>query len=169
MLSENDIREQLSIAYMHAVASRTGYAWEPTSIDRDGIDGRVVTRGYVSPKATLKSPGVGFQLKSTSAILDAPDPIPFALKQKNYDDLRGRFAEPRYLALFILPANPDDWLQLSPDALVLRRCMYWISLTKAVPTMNTATTTVYVPRANILSVTALRGLMESAACEEVAQ
>ena len=60
MLSEDDIREQLSIAYLHAVAARAGYAWEPTKVDRDGIDGRVCARGFIAANASIRSPVIGF-------------------------------------------------------------------------------------------------------------
>lgn len=167
MLSEDDIREQLSIAYIHAVASHAGYAWEPTKIDRDGIDGRVMARGAVVANASIRSPVLGFQLKGTTTIVGSPDPIPFPLKQKNYDDLRGRCAEPRYLALLVMPPDPSEWLQLDADALVLRRCMHWLSLAKAPPTSNSTTTTVHIPRGNVLDVAAMRRLVEAAACEEM--
>lgn len=167
MLSENDIREQLSIAYIHAVASRAGYAWEPTNVDRDGIDGRVMARGVVVANASIRSPVIGFQLKGTTQITGSPDPIPFSLKQKNYDDLRGRCAEPRYLALLVMPPDPSQWLQLDGDALVLRRCMHWLSLARATSSSNSTTTTVQIPRGNLLDVTAMRRLVEAAACEEI--
>jgi Domain of unknown function (DUF4365) len=167
MLSEEDIREQLSIAYLHTVAARAGYAWEPTRIDRDGIDGRVCARGPVGEDASILSPVLGFQLKATSSIEAVADgPIAFKLKQKNYDDLRRRHAEPRYLALFLLPRNPDDWLRLDANELILRRCMYWHSLLRAEASGNSESTTVYVPRQNVLDVQAMRTLMAAAAREE---
>jgi hypothetical protein len=109
---------------------------------------------------------LGFQLKATTTIKESPDPIPFPLKQKNYDDLRGRCAEPRYLALLIMPLDPVEWIRLDTDALVLRRCMHWVSLASAAATSNTATTTIYVPRANVLDVEAMKSLMAAAAREE---
>lgn len=166
MLSPDDIREQLSIAYIHAVASRAGYAWERTSMDRDSIDGRVHARGLVGDGAVLRSPHLALQLKATTTIVGDADPMPFALKQKNYDDLRGRCAEPRYLALFVMPADETEWLRLSADALVLRRCMYWLSLRNAPDSGNDTATTVHVPRANVLDVDALKRLMAAAAREE---
>lgn len=165
MLSQDDIREQLSIAYLHAVAAHAGYAWEPTRVDRDGIDGRVCARGIVDPLATISSPSVAFQLKATTTISESGDPIRFPLKQKNYDDLRGRYAEPRYLAVLLLPAAFADWLHLDASQLVLRRCMYWRSLAGSPETGNTTSTTVEIPRANLLDVSALQRLMAAAAQE----
>ncbi len=166
MLSDDDIREQLSIAYMHAIAARAGYAWERTSIDRDGIDGRVMARGLVVPGAAIRSPVIGFQLKATTTIVGTPDPIVFPLKQKNYDDLRGRCAEPRYLALLVMPQDPAEWLRLDVDALVLKRRMYWHTLAKAPATSNATATTVYVPAVQALDVDALKNLIAAAAREE---
>jgi len=166
LLSENDIREQLSLAYIHVVASRAGFAWERMSVDRDGIDGYVMARGAVVADASILSPVLGFQLKATTTIAGSPDPIPFPLKQKNYDDLRGGRAIPRYLALLVMPEDPGDWIQMDPDSLILRRSMHWISLAKAPQTSNLVSTTVNLPRANVLDVGTMKALMIAAAHQE---
>lgn len=51
------------------------------------------------------------------------------LKRKNYNDLilTDVFA-PRILVLVILPVNIEEWVTLSPEQFVLRRCGYWLSL-----------------------------------------
>jgi hypothetical protein len=168
VLTDDDIREQLSIAFIHTVASRAGYAWEPTRIDKDGIDGRVRARDFIDPRATVRSPSIGFQLKATTTITGSPDPIPYPLKQGNYNHLRGdKFAEPRYLALLVLPEDPAEWVKLDADALVLRRCMHWKSLVSAPETKNEVTTTVYIPRANILDMEGMQRLVVAAACQEI--
>lgn len=163
MLSDESVREQLSIAYLHAVSARAGYAWEPIRIDRDGIDGRVCARGIIVPGASVESPSLSFQLKATSSIQGELDPIPFSLRKKNYDDLRGERWEPRYLALLQLPADPAEWVHSDGNALELRRCMYWCSLEQEPANSNKCSTTIYVPRKNVLDVSGLRALMEAAA------
>lgn len=131
-------------------------------MDRDGIDGRIYARGKLSNEAAFQSPIIGFQLKATSSIQDSSDPIHFKLKQKNYEDLRARSVHPRYLALFLLPEEPEDWLQLDDNEMVLKRCMYWHSLAKAPPSSNETSTTVLVSRTNLLDVRALQALMHAA-------
>jgi len=165
MLDDNAIREQLSIAYIHAVASRAGFAWEATTIDRDSIDGRVRAKGLVHPGAILRSPSIAFQLKASTTVPDG-DPIAFSLVQKNYDELRGHVAEPRYLGLLVLPPDPAEWLQLTPDALVLRRSMYWLGFAGAAESSNATATTVYIPRSNVLDGAAITKLLHSAAMQE---
>lgn len=168
MLSEELVREQLSIAFLHAVSARAGYSWEPIRIDRDSIDGRVCARGLIVPGATVESPSISFQLKASSSIQEGLDPIPFSLRKKNYDDLRGKRWEPRYLALFLLPRDPAEWVHSDGHALELRRCMYWCSLAQEPENDNRRSTTIYVPRRNVLDVNGLRGLMEAAACGRAA-
>jgi Domain of unknown function (DUF4365) len=167
MLTQEDIREQLSFAYLHAVSARAGYAWEPVRIDRDGIDGRVHARGEIVCGASVESPSISFQLKATSSLKNALDPIPFCLRKKNYDELRGWRWEPRYLALLVLPRDPVQWLQSNDHELSLRQCMYWCSLEEEPANGNRQSTTVYVPRKNILDVNGLRTLMEAAANRRV--
>lgn len=167
MLSEEFVREQLSIAFLHAVSARAGYSWEPIRIDRDGIDGRVCARGLIVPGATVESPSISFQLKATSSIQEGLDPIPFSLRKKNYDDLRGKRWEPRYLALFLLPKDPAEWVHSDGNALELRRCMYWSSLAQEPANDNRRSTTIYVPRKNVLDVNGLRKLMEAAAVGKI--
>jgi hypothetical protein len=68
--------------------------------------------------------------------------------------------------MLVMPPDPNEWLRLDADALVLRRCMLWISLARAAETANSTSTTVYLPRANVLDVATLRRLMAAAACQE---
>ena len=166
MLSSKDIGEQLSYAYMHLIASRAGFAWERVTIDKDGIDGRVHAKGIVAEGAVLQSPHLAFQVKSTTLLEASADPIAYALEQKNYDGLRGRYAEPRYLALLLLPSDEGEWLHTTPDALILRRCLYWCSLRSAPASGNNTKTTVYLPRTQVLDAEALMQLMIYAAREE---
>jgi hypothetical protein len=85
-----------------------------------------------------------------------------SIKQKNYDDLREQFAEPRYLALMLLPEDPMEWMKLDTNEMALRRCMYWHSVYKLGATDNTASTTIYVSRRNVLDVQSLQALMMAA-------
>jgi hypothetical protein len=49
---------------------------------------------------------------------------------------------------------------LSVEQLVLRRCGYWVSLAGQPQSENETSVTVPVPRANVLTVNALQGLMQ---------
>ncbi len=60
-----------------------------------------------------------------------------------------------------------QWPRLGHEVLELRRCMYWISLVDAEETSNATSTTVYIPKGNVLDLDAMRRMMEAAAREEV--
>jgi hypothetical protein len=86
--------------------------------------------------------------------------ISYALKRKNYDDLiLTDLTDPRILVLVILPRNIEEWLTLSPEQLVLRRCGYWVSLCGNPSTENENTVTVHIPRANMFTAAKLQNMM----------
>jgi hypothetical protein len=46
------------------------------------------------------------------------------------------------------------------EALILRRCAYWISLRGSEPTTSQSTVRIVIPRANVFSVQSLQALMD---------
>ena len=83
------------------------------------------------------------------------DPIRYPLKRKNYDDLiLADVLAPRILVLVMIPQDIGEWMVLSVEQLVLRRCGYWVSLAGQPQSENETSVTVSVPRANVLTVDA---------------
>jgi hypothetical protein len=166
MLSDNDIKEELSYAYIHAIASRAKYACEIVRKDRDSIDLHIRARGRLHPESTVMSPQLGVQLKASVI-----DPIPdgtfdFRLTRKNYDDLRVRSMVPRLLVVFAMPKDPAAWLTMSEDELVLRRCAYWCSLLGLPDSQNEKYQEVAIQRKNVFNAETLHHLMLKASREE---
>ena len=76
-----------------------------------------------------------------------------------YDELRSTHTgAPQLLVVLFLPADAETWLVQTEECLVARRCAYWLSL-RGAPEADQGSKTVYIPRANQLSVPALRALM----------
>lgn len=166
MLTENDVKEELSYAYVHAVASRAGFSCEIVRKDRDSIDLHLCARGRLHPGSILMSPQLDVQVKAT-VIDPLPDEaFPFRLSRKNYDELRQRSMIPRILVVFTMPADPAEWLKLSEEALLLRRCAYWCSLLGAPESPNEAYRTMRIDRRRLFTADALRDLMVRASREE---
>ena len=87
--------------------------------------------------------------------------ITYALKRKNYDDLIiTNVLVPRILVLVALPKQLNEWMTLSPEQLVLKRCAHWVSLFGNPESANAATVTVRVPRDNLLTPEALCDMMQ---------
>ena len=69
-------------------------------------------------------------------------------------------------ARHVLPPDPAEWLQLTADALVLRRAMYWLGFAGMPDSSNATATTVYIPRSNVLDGVTITKLLHSAAMQE---
>lgn len=100
------------------------------------------------------------QLKSCSRDL-TQDAIRFSypIKRAQYDKLRAIDANsPILLVLFVMPTDQAEWVTLDEGSLVTRKCAYWVSLYGARP-VTADTPTVYVPKANLVSIDAMRALL----------
>jgi hypothetical protein len=168
MLSHNDIMEELSLAYVRAVASRAGFAVEEVRRDRDSIDLHILARGALG--GALHSPALAVQLKST--VFEHPRgaaevlEIPYDLKVRNYNDLVRPTLIPCVLVLLTLPEDRELWLTWTEEALTLRRAAYWLSLRGRPATRNEVTTRIHLSRAQVFDGPAIRGLLERVSRQE---
>ncbi|WP_405683943.1 DUF4365 domain-containing protein [Streptomyces sp. NBC_00057] len=89
------------------------------------------------------------------------------LSAAGYKRLRGKRQVPAYLVMVLVPTDPAQYIRMDEEALVLRRCAYWVSLEQRLPLQQgQKTVTVTVPRDNLLTVDALHKFF-ARACEEV--
>ncbi|MFO1199040.1 MAG: DUF4365 domain-containing protein [Burkholderiaceae bacterium] len=153
LLAETDREEALSVAYVHAIAAGAGYVVAKDDYDRDGIDLQIRAGGNMRPCLDL-------QLKATVNLGCAKDGLlRYPLKRRNYDLLRQQCMVPRILVVLALPENKQDWIAITPEALILRRCAFWVSLAGSPDTENCDSITVSIPASNYFDVSALRDLM----------
>ena len=150
-------KEQFSNAYVQAVTAVAGFALYKPFVDDDSIDWGIAQRGGSS---TIRSPRIELQLKATSSAGIEDDSVKYALKVKNYEDLRHEdFLVPRILVIVVVPKAIDDWLSQSQTELVMRRCGYWASLRGMPPTDNTDIVTIPIPLSQMLDVSQLQAVM----------
>lgn len=141
-------------AFLLAVAGVAGCAVSLRRPDDDSIDWTLSSRLSRRPKLDV-------QMKTTINENSDGEVIHYPLKRKNYDDLTiVDLLSPRILVLVTLPRDIQEWLSLSPEQLVLRRCGYWLSLAGWPASDNQNTVTVTVPRANLFTVEALCSMMQ---------
>jgi len=119
--------EELSRAYVHAVAARANCACEHTSVDIDSVDMTIKAAGLAEP-ACLRSPAVEIQLKATATSGHPAESLALRIPRKNYDDLRVETAIPRLLVVLHLPEQENEWVELTHEHMISRRCAYWASL-----------------------------------------
>ncbi|MCI0459610.1 MAG: DUF4365 domain-containing protein [Gemmataceae bacterium] len=165
-MDENEQKQQLSVAYLHAVASAAGYAWQTPAVDDDSVDRVIVARGWVDEDAVHYSPRIDVQLKSLTRppLTTGEAFFPYRLKKKNYDDLRHESPMvPRLLVVLVLPEISGDWVSQGHKRLTIRYAAYYLSLC-GMPERKDVKykVTVAIPRKNLLSVNNLRRLMAQA-------
>lgn len=114
-------------------------------------------------------PSLAIQLKATINLGSPSGGVyRFPLKRRNYDLLICPTMVPRILVVFDMPDEQPDWMSITADNLILRRCAYWANLRGAPETSNTTSVTVPIPCANQFDVDCVKGLMEQARTGSIA-
>ncbi|PIP54811.1 MAG: hypothetical protein COX07_03260 [Bacteroidetes bacterium CG23_combo_of_CG06-09_8_20_14_all_32_9] len=161
MLTTNLIKEDLSIAYVMAVAGRNGFATQIRHRDSDSVDLMIINKGKPNPACTKIEGQINIQMKATVNWRDnADNTISYDLNKKNYNDLREtEIVVPRILVVLCLPNNEKDWLSISIDELTLKKCAFWFSLKNMPDSGNTSSVILRIPKANLFSQQTLLDLM----------
>lgn len=160
MLTRYQIESELSLAYLHAVAAKSGFSVDVPRIDNDSVDAVVSARGKLAVDSVKKSPRIEIQLKaSINAVSNLHGTIPFQISLKNYDELRADTVLPRLLVLFSLPRDEMEWLVLHPDKLIMQKCAYFLNLKGMSEIADVDSPTVYIPIVNMLTPASLMNLM----------
>ena len=156
ILTRNDREEALSRAYVAAVAAGAGYTLAAEDFDRDGVDVQIHAGGAMHPS-------LGLQLKATARLNRGDDGnFRYPLRRRNYDLLQAPALVPRLLVVLDLPDDEGQWLSVSVDKLVMRRCAYWANLCGLPETDNESSVTVTIGQRNRFDVENLRDLMNQA-------
>jgi hypothetical protein len=163
MMTQNDIEESLSRAYVFAVAGRAGVNIAG-SIKDYGIDGtfrRVVMFGEERIETGFP---VDFQLKASIDCKLEPDSVVYDMKADAYQKLvyrRNNGSSPHILILLALPADAEQWIGHSEDALLIRQCCYWYQVGHEY-TENTSSIRIRIPRNQQLTPSSLNTLLDMA-------
>jgi hypothetical protein len=170
-MTRNDILAELSYAYLHAIASRAGFSCQVADriSDAHGVDARVGWKERFDASTVHTNDDFRVQLKATTKQPKEEDErLSYFLEDvARYDQLRARAGRyPTLLVVLFVPENEAEWLTLDHDALTAKRCAYWVSLWDAPATTNRSGVTVFLPRANILTVENLRRVVQRFAVEE---
>ena len=152
----NDIKGRLSIAYLAAVAARAGCQITDWPVDKQSVD------ATVKPIRGMKL-AIDLQLNATSEDCIKGHYVVYDLPVNNYDALRDEHCTaPHYLVVLLLEQDESRWLETTLDALVIRRCAYWLDLRGKPATSNRTTIQVELPVEQRFDVAALHSMMQSA-------
>ncbi|KUO52220.1 MAG: hypothetical protein APF76_04050 [Desulfitibacter sp. BRH_c19] len=164
-----NIEESLSVSYVSSVVAKSGASFDITSKDY-GVD--VSVRRVDRFNGKLMDMGVSFdcQLKATTNWAAEEEAIVYDLEVDTYNKLVYRHQNssiPCLLVLLCLPKEEDDWLNISEEEIILRKCSYYFYLDGA-PTKNKNTVRIRIPRTNVFSPDAVIKLIEKVRLGEIA-
>jgi hypothetical protein len=159
-MTPQQLQEEISKAYLHAVAAKCGFSVASWSQDHGCVD---TTVGAASPVGGgyLYRPKVDVQLKATTrAGVEHDDFVSWTLDIEHYDSLRARAHTPHLLVVLLLPDDISESVEHTIDHLLIRRCAYWVNMTgmKAAPG-KAKSKTIRLPKINLFSPEALQGIL----------
>lgn len=149
----NHHKEQMSLAFIHAVAAHAGLLYERYAEDLTGVDG-------VLKSADSPYPLIEFQAKATSRDIIGSDGIRFELKVDHHNALVGPHRATRVLVVVQLPDNPADWVSYHPDELRLICRGWWRSLRDEAESRNERSVTVRIAPGNVFDADGLDRIVE---------
>lgn len=162
MITEEHMKEGLSRAYTIAVAHRAGFNYSKPEFDY-GMDGTISNVKIRENRRVSGGHSIDFQLKSTVnyEVDNKNNCIVYDLEVKNYNDLvDDDVGTPRILILFTLPEDRTEWLNITPDATILKNCAWWCSLRGNSISDNNSKTRIKIPLNQVFTVEALHSLMD---------
>jgi len=154
LLSDNLRKEDLSLAYLIALAAQSGYICEPgPRQDRLSVDATIYIEDHLATRFDV-------QLKATSSPkFNRDGSLRYRLKRKNYNDLVAPRTVPLYLLVLELPSDEADWLRCTVESLTLKKCFWWTSL-RGSDSIKTATKTIIIPCSRRLGPSGLEPILE---------
>lgn len=170
-MTENDRMAELSYAYLHAVCAAAGLGCQSSGRidDNAGVDATIRVNERLDPASILFNFQIEIQLKATKQPLSESDEyLSYFLKGiDRYDRLREPGSPlPKLLVVLQLPEDPGQWLTLDEDALIARKCAYWVSLLGAPASHNSSGQTVLLPREQLVSVEGMRDVATRLSLQE---
>lgn len=157
----NTQKEMFSYAYIEAVASVAGYAVCRASraMDNAGIDVTIEVPGEVGE---VLFPRIDAQVKCTAdEKIRKQNVIKYPLKVNNYKTLINTKAlTPLILVVVLVPQDLTDWLRITEEDVLMKKCGYWVSLKGKPTTKNSDKIVVELPRQNLFTPASLKTMME---------
>lgn len=160
-MTEEFRKQQYGRAYVLAVAAQAGV--NHAIPDNDfGVDGefRSVRFDSIRKRYFDESCTIDYQLKSTVNAIFEDEVLKYDLEVKTYQDLIVERIMPMILILYVMPREEAEWLNVTSNKTVLKRCAWWCSLQGFPDTSNTDRIRISIPIHQILTPETLRELLD---------
>jgi hypothetical protein len=161
VLDARNLQGKFGEDYIRVLASAVGLLVYTPDKDYDGVDFLLRWPGRIGAAA---SPAIDVQVKSWSRPRKSGGTWRFnGLTEVQFNKLAGRdYTVPRYLFLVVVPDDPGQYSQISPDGMLLRYQGYYLSLREEALFSEPSSArrpTLHVPIGNILTAHTLKTLM----------
>ena len=156
-------KKSLVTEYIQLITSISGFSVEKFGrpIDNSGIDVMIIAPGEIED---VDSPRIDAQVKCTSVAIETDNCIKYDLKVNNYNKLiKIKSLVPKILIVVLVPRNINEWIGISEQQTLMKKCGYWISLKGKKPVSNTGTVRREIPKENLFTPEAISQLMQEAA------
>lgn len=139
-VAESWQQEQVSLAYVAALATKGGYTLGKWEVDKDGVDLSVKRADGLSFELQMKctyTPKSTAQDSAYSYDLDIP----------TYDKLRASTRTAvGFLGLVIVPRDIEEWMLHDERELTMRCSGYWAKIQDLPAVANSSTKAIHLPR-----------------------
>jgi hypothetical protein len=161
MMPDSEIQSKLSEAYLEAICCTSGNNLYRPVYDC-GIDWQIKPLKLLNGKPREIGIGLDLQLKATFDFKIEEYMIKYQLENKNYNQLiEKNVGIKRILVLFLMPKKRDEWINQTPESLILRKCAYWCSLEgMKIAENEKSKTTIEIPIKNIFCKNALKEIFD---------
>jgi hypothetical protein len=145
--------------FIRVLAGAAGLIAGEQDVDVTGVDLSITSPGT---SGTIRFPMIEAQVKTWRNPRGSDEAWHYSLSVPRFNNLAGTdFAVPRFLFLVIVPPDVDRFAEADANALRLYHCGYWVSLAKhnPIPLSFRQSTTIRIPKRNLLTVEALKALL----------
>jgi hypothetical protein len=133
-MTPNQRQEELSLAYVHAIAAHAGLGYTERRTDY-GIDLSLYEIAWLGSRFGETGTVLDLQVKSTVRGGRRLRSVSYDLDVRAYENLRSRDANNlRILVLVVFARDPALRVSQTEERLTIRHCAYWLCLEGAGPT-----------------------------------
>lgn len=160
-MTQEHCQEDLSCAYISAVAAKAGFNCGPFHGHDYGID-RVISFVEKLDNKMVTAHPLYIQVKATYNFIDdnPENCIIYDLDVGAYNMLiREDIGIPIILVLYCMPRDENEWVSVEEQNTTLKYCGYWISLRGNPRTQNTSKIRIRIPKERIFNELALKSIM----------
>ena len=145
--------------FIRVLASAAGLIAGKQDVDITGVDLSITSPGTFG---TIRFPMTKTPTKTWRKPRGSDEAWHYSLSVPRFNNLAGAdFAVPRFLFLVVVPPSVERFAEVDTNALRLYHCGYWVSLAQhnPIPLSFRQSTTVRIPKRNVLTVGALKALV----------